>query len=79
MLSVRNVTGEVFVDDFAVGQLQKDGQLIVANLAAGQHTFRIVMSGDRVVRGPATIKPNETTYVLSRQPEPPTGLTATVQ
>ena len=81
--SVVKERGDAFVDDLGVGELPQEGQLTIANLTAGQHTYRIILSGgrsDQVLQGSVTIKPNETTYAVPRvRPGAPTNLLTTVQ
>jgi hypothetical protein len=69
--------GEVFIDEFHVGQLEKNGRLTVANVVAGHHSFRI----DDVKQselGQTVVKPGEIQYTVMR-PSPPTGLTVIVR
>jgi len=76
--SVHALSGEAFIDNTRVGRLEKNGQLIVNNVTAGPH--RWTLHGDTEgASGPVLINPKETTYTVVRPPEPPTGLTATVQ
>ncbi len=75
--STQKLDGEVLVDDFRVGHLEKNGQLTVAHLTAGEHFYRI-LGAKESERGTVTIKPNETEYVI-HHPNPPTGLTAVVR
>ena len=76
--SIHELSGEAFIDGFSVGQVQKNGQLTVANVTAGPHTWRL---GDAIqgASGPILITPNETTYTVLGMPAPPTGVTAIVQ
>jgi hypothetical protein len=71
------LTGDVYIDGFLVGQLDKNDQLTVSNVVAGPHFYQIVGS-KQTESGGTAIKPNEFQYTLMR-PNPPTNLTVTVQ
>jgi hypothetical protein len=76
--SLQRLVGDVFMDDFPVGQLEKDGRLTVANVVAGQHVYRINdAKRSESESAPVVIKPGEILYTVMR-PSPPTGLTATI-
>jgi hypothetical protein len=72
--SIHELSGEAFIDDFSVGEIQTNGQLTVANVTAGPHTWRLG-GAKQVVSGPILITPNGTTYTVLRIPSPPAGLT----
>jgi Caspase domain len=76
--SIHNLSGEVFVDDVVVGQVQKDGELTVANVTAGPHRWRIGTLEEGAT-GTFVINPNETTPAVWMPPRPPSGLSASVQ
>jgi hypothetical protein len=76
--SIHELSGDVFIDDFRVGQLEKNGQLTVTNLTAGPHRWRI--EGPKGgASGPVVIVPNETIYSVLLPPGAPTGLSVTMQ
>ncbi len=76
--SVHGLSGEVFVDNFSVGHLEKNHQLPITHVTAGSHTYRIV--GDKVTEfGSVMIRPNETEYAVLAPPPAPTGLRGTAQ
>lgn len=76
--SVHEISGEAFLDNSPVGQLEKNGQLIVINVTAGTHQWKI--QGDlEVMSGLVVIIPNQTTYTVIRPPVSPTNLTAVPQ
>jgi len=74
--STRGLHGKVYIDNFSVGRLEKNGMLTVDHLTAGLHDLRI-LGVDQTQSLRVEIRPNQTTHVAKR-PFPPTGLTATV-
>ncbi len=69
--------GEVFIDDFSVGQLTKDVELTVAHLTAGPHEYKIV-GPKQSEQGRVMIIANQTQHTMIR-PRPPTDIKATAQ
>lgn len=75
--SPNGLSGEVFIDNFSVGQLEQNKDLTVPNLTVGHHDYRIV-GATEIEGGPVEIRPNETTYILA-VPAPPINLKISVQ
>ena len=69
--------GEVYVDDYKVGHLDKSGTLTVQNLIAGSH-FMLIDGAGQSMSGLVDIRPNDTTYTEAR-PEVPTNLSVIAQ
>jgi len=68
--------GEVFVDDFRVGELDKNARLRISHLTAGTHNYRIEGLKE-TESGAVSITPNQIEYTILR-PAPPSNLTVTV-
>jgi hypothetical protein len=73
--SVHEMNGLVSIDSYAVGKLEKNQQITIAHLTAGEHRFRIDGPNGEVDSGSVQIPANETTY-LTTHLSPPTNLRA---
>jgi hypothetical protein len=70
-------SGDVFIDDFNVGHIEKDGRIEIAQVIAGPHKIRIE-EDDRTVEYGTVVSAEETNYNVLAPPSPPSGLTAVV-
>jgi hypothetical protein len=75
--SEQGLDGEVYVDDYRVGHLDKGGYLTISNLIAGNHDYAVVEANGTKTAGSANITANNTTS-LSLAPLPPTNLRVVV-
>jgi len=74
--STHDLSGDVYLDNLNVGKLQQHSALLVQNIIAGIHEYRIVGFTQSEVKK-AEIRAGQITRVVVA-PAPPMGLTATV-